>query len=110
MDNLYERNLHLPIGMIGETKRKEAYMERFKHKDPFSEHPAYHYGSHYSSPAIVFHFLLRLRPYDKGAKGIQNGEWDLPDRLFCSMEHLFRNIKEEMSDVREFVPEAYYLP
>lgn len=104
------RELHHPIGMIGEEKRAKVFLTRFKSSDNFSDHPNYHYGSHYSSPATVFNFLIRLHPYAKGCKAIQSGHFDLPDRLFFSLKFMLKNIMEEMSDVRELIPEFYYLP
>lgn len=104
------RDLKLPIGMVGNEKRALSFRKRFSTMDLFATHPQYFYGSHYSSPAIVLHYLIRLRPYEKGSKAIQNGVFDLPDRLFFSMNSLEKNIMEEMSDVRELIPEMFYLP
>jgi hypothetical protein len=67
-------------------------------------------GSHYSSPAIVFHFLIRLRPFSDGARELQSGKFDLADRLFFSIVETYRNATEELSDVRELIPEFFYMP
>ena len=109
-DGLKLRDLSRPIGMTGEERRIKTYQKRFDADETFADHPKYYYGSHYSSPAIVFHYLVRLKPYTDGCKSIQNGTFDLPDRLFFSIEHMLKNISEEMSDVRELIPEAFYLP
>lgn len=45
-----------------------------------------------------------------GAKELQNGKFDLPDRLFFDLEDSFRCATEEISDVRELIPEFFYLP
>lgn len=34
----------------------------------------------------------------------------MPDRLFFSLNSTIRSIMEEASDMREFIPELYYLP
>ena len=104
------RDLSKPIGAVGTQSRVKGYQEKFDQPDHFSGAPAYHYGSHYSSPAIVLHFLIRVSPYTEGAKAIQNGKFDLADRLFFSIDHAFRNAMEETSDVRELIPEFYSLP
>jgi hypothetical protein len=104
------RNLSKPMGAIGSASRLKSFLERFQSPDHFSSAPAYHYGSHYSSPAIILHYLIRLDPFSEGAKAIQNGHFDLPDRLFFSINHTFRNATEETSDVRELTPEFYSLP
>jgi hypothetical protein len=104
------RNLSKPMGALGSASRLKSFLERFQSPDHFSNAPAYHYGSHYSSPAIILHYLIRLEPFSEGAKAIQNGHFDLPDRLFFSINHTFRNATEETSDVRELTPEFYSLP
>lgn len=104
------RNLSRPMGTIGLPSRLKGYKEKFESKDHFSDAPSYHYGSHYSSPAIILHYLIRLSPFTEGAKSIQNGHFDLPDRLFFSVIHTFRNAIEESSDVRELIPEFYSVP
>jgi hypothetical protein len=104
------RNMTKPMGAIGTPSRIKFYQEKFNSKDHFSDIPSYHYGSHYSSPAIVLHYLIRLSPFTEGAKAIQNGHFDLPDRLFFSIVHTFRNAVEETSDVRELIPEFFSVP
>lgn len=104
------RNMAKPMGAIGNQSRIKFYQEKYNSKDHFSDIPSYHYGSHYSSPAIVLHYLIRLSPFTEGAKAIQNGHFDLPDRLFFSIIHTFRNAIEETSDVRELIPEFYSIP
>lgn len=104
------RELNQPVGMTGDQRRVNTFLKRYELDDPFAEHPNYFYGSHYSSPAIVFNFLIRIRPYHKGCKAIQNGVFDLPDRLFFSINLMLKNVMEEMGDVRELIPELFYLP
>ena len=72
--------------------------------------PSYNYGSHYSTPQIVFHYLIRLHPYSDGSKSIHNNKFDIADRIFFNLRTMFKNIRQEMSDVRELIPEFYYLP
>jgi hypothetical protein len=109
--NYFEfRNMSKPMGTIGPQSRTKFYQEKYNSKDHFSDIPSYHYGSHYSSPAIVLHYLIRLSPFTEGAKSIQNGHFDLPDRLFFSIVHTFKNAIEETSDVRELIPEFYSMP
>lgn len=104
------RNLSFPIGLVGDEKRKESYVNRYTQFSAFNSGPSYNFGSHYSSPAIVLSYLIRLRPYEKGCLAIQNGCFDLPDRLFFSFKSTLKNIMHDISDVREFIPELFYLP
>jgi hypothetical protein len=70
----------------------------------------FHFGSHYSSSAILSQFLVRIEPYTTAAKEIQGGHFDLPDRIFGSVVKSWIDATEELADVRELVPEFYFLP
>lgn len=104
------RELGLPMGLAGNPRRAATFRRRLSAKDQFAGLAPYAFGSCYSSPAIVMHFLLRLRPYAAGARELQNGAFDLPDRLFFSILSLERNLTEETADVREALPEMFCLP
>jgi hypothetical protein len=54
--------------------------------------------------------LIRILPYTDGAKELQSGKFDIADRLFFSLNETFKNATEELTDVRELVPEFFYLP
>lgn len=60
-------------------------MEKFNSKDPFNHVPPFFYGTHYSSPGVVFNFLVRISPFTEYLKNLQGGRFDLPDRLFSSL-------------------------
>ncbi len=59
---------------------------------------------------MICNFLLRLRPFADGARLLQNGQFDLADRLFFSFQESYKNAITSSSDVRELIPEFYYLP
>jgi factor associated with neutral sphingomyelinase activation len=48
------------------------------------------YGSHYSTPAFVIHYLVRAAP--EYALHLQNGEFDSPDRQFWSMAETWSSV------------------
>ena len=79
------RDLKFPIGAQDEDYRTELTRKYYQFKEdgmtPFN------YGSHYSSGGIVLHYMVRLEPFTNQAKVLQNGTFDVPDRLFCSMEN-----------------------
>ncbi|EGR32579.1 hypothetical protein IMG5_076820 [Ichthyophthirius multifiliis] len=105
------RNLQKTMGALGSQKRIEKFKEKYELSDPFNQNiPSYFFGSHYSSPAIVFQFLIRIQPFGQGALLLQNGKFDIADRLFFSISETYKNATEEMSDVRELIPEFFYLP
>ena len=70
----------------------------------------YFYGSHYSNPTYVCHYLMRIFPYSQILIEIQGDKFDNPDRLFCSLNQTFFNATTQKVDIRELTPEFYYLP
>lgn len=104
------RDLSSPMGALGPEERRATFQSRYENFDVFSSTPKFHFGSHYSSPAIVLQYLVRLYPYADGAKELQGGRFDLADRLFFSIEESYHAATEEISDVRELVPEFFFLP
>jgi hypothetical protein len=111
LQKLETRDLTKPVGAIGDKDRLKNFIKRFNSAHLFDKNvPPYYYGSHYSTPAIVIYFLIRLYPYSEGAMDFQSGVFDIADRLFHSISKCFRNTMEEMSDIRELIPEFFYLP
>ena len=72
----------------------------------------FHYGSHYSSMGVVLFFLLRVEPFTSQALTLQDGRFDHADRLFHSVRETWEHIIEpgNTSDVKELIPEAFYMP
>ena len=83
------RNLSLNIGSLGTTERLHLYQTKFSSPDPFisptTTTPPYHFGTHYSSPGVLFNYLIRLLPFTNCAKQLQGGKFDHPDRMFFSI-------------------------
>lgn len=104
------RDLSKPMGAITDS-RKNAFEERFNLWDD-PKIPKFHYGSHYSSAAIVLYYMIRLEPFTSQNIQLQGGKFDISDRLFFSIHETFKNATEDrnMSDVKELIPEFYYLP
>lgn len=50
--------------------------------DGFPEEEKFLFGSHYSSPGVVLHYLIRQEPYTSMHIALQSGRFDCPDRLF----------------------------
>ena len=107
--NVY-RDLSKPMGAIGD-KRKIQFLERYKSwEDEII--PKFHYGTHYASAATTLYYLLRLEPFTRVALQLQGGKFDHADRLFYSVQNSWHLSSAEggMSDVKELIPEFYYLP
>lgn len=109
------RDLSLPMGAQNEKRRKQfqdrfAQLSELQSIDPEATKP-FHYGTHYSTAATVSGYLIRLRPFDKIVKALQGGAFDLPDRIFSSIGQAYLSASEgSLGDVRELIPEAFYLP
>uniref|UniRef100_A0A7S0L8V8 BEACH domain-containing protein n=1 Tax=Coccolithus braarudii TaxID=221442 RepID=A0A7S0L8V8_9EUKA len=72
--------------------------------------PKFHYGSHYSTMGFVLYYLLRVEPFTAYHKGLQSGRFDHADRLFHSFKNTYHSCTHSSSDVKELVPEMFYLP
>ena len=105
------RDLSKPMGC--QTASREAELrERYKSFGEMGvDHEPYHYGTHYSSPPVVTSYLIRLEPFVRSFLLIQGGTFDYADRMFCSMEEAWKSASAgSMSDVRELIPEFFFLP
>ena len=76
------------------------------------EVPKFHYGSHYSSAGIVLFYLLRLPPFSAENQKLQGGQFDHADRLFNSVRDTWLSAagRGNTSDVKELIPEFFYIP
>lgn len=106
------RDLSKPMG-CQTIEREAGFRERY---DAFAEmgddkSPPFHYGTHYSSAMIVSSYLIRLQPFVKSYLLLQGGTFDHADRLFYSIRKAWESASRgNMSDVRELIPEFFYLP
>ncbi|EEC76165.1 hypothetical protein OsI_13474 [Oryza sativa Indica Group] len=104
------RKLDKPMGCQTEGGEEEFRKRYDSWDDP--EVPKFHYGSHYSSAGIVLFYLLRLPPFSMENQKLQGGQFDHADRLFNSVKDTWVSAagKSNTSDVKELIPEFYYLP
>ena len=113
IDYLY-RDLDSPMGMLELSeegiKRKEDYMENFHTLKYETMDKLYLYGSNYSNPIYVCNYLMRLFPFTHISIELQGHGFDKPDRLFLSVANSFYNSTTQKHDVRELIPEFFYLP
>ena len=70
----------------------------------------YNYGTHYSNPTYVSHYLSRIFPFSLVSIEIHGNKFDDPERMFFSIEKTFESVTSLKDDVRELIPEFYYLP
>ena len=98
------------MGLQGDEDRVRYFREKYESPNEEELFNEYHFGTHYSSSAIIFNFLIRIRPYSIGALTLQSGKFDVADRIFHSFCGSWSNASSSPTDLRELVPEVYTLP
>jgi len=106
-----------------EKKRKNNYISKFtmmkKEKESSekdnknnnnSNEKLFIYGSHYSNPLYVCHYLTRIFPFSNINIELQGDKFDDPNRLLISVYKSFEASSSHEGDVRELCPEFFYLP
>jgi hypothetical protein len=104
------RDLSKPIGALDPT-RLQYFIERYNSfDDPTGRIKKFHYGTHYSSAATVAFYLLRLEPFTSIHISLQGGKFDHADRQFHSIQGCWQSCLTGTSDVKELIPEFFYMP
>eukprot|EP00339_Tiarina_fusa_P026282 CAMPEP_0117073598 /NCGR_PEP_ID=MMETSP0472-20121206/51827_1 /TAXON_ID=693140 ORGANISM="Tiarina fusus, Strain LIS" /NCGR_SAMPLE_ID=MMETSP0472 /ASSEMBLY_ACC=CAM_ASM_000603 /LENGTH=570 /DNA_ID=CAMNT_0004798225 /DNA_START=1985 /DNA_END=3699 /DNA_ORIENTATION=+ len=112
--NVY-RDLSKPMGALSPARAAD-FQHRYETWIPRENEgvPKWHYGSHYSSAGIVLYYLIRQEPFTQNfLNHLQSGRFDVADRLFHSIKETWMSSSGatlNMSDVKELIPEFYYLP
>ena len=118
-----ERNFKLHIGFQnqndGGKKRCEIIKKQYNdnksdrndnQNEGDEEEDIFYFNTHYSNIVYVTNFLIRLFPYSFCAIELQGNNFDEPNRLFYSIEKTLFNLITQLSDIRELIPEFFYLP
>ena len=108
------RDLSRPIGALNEERYKgfearyESLMQSPGKGGEAGGNPLdapFLYGTHYSAPGYVLYYLLRNMPQHMLC--LQNGRFDVPDRLFHSVGSTYRSALENPADLKELIPEMF---
>ncbi|XP_064086341.1 neurobeachin-like isoform X2 [Macrobrachium nipponense] len=102
------RDLSKPIGALNPSRR--AFFEERYNSWEHDQIPPFHYGTHYSTSAFTLNWLIRLEPFTTMFLALQGGKFDHPNRMFSSVATAWKNCQRDTSDVKELIPEFYYLP
>ncbi|KAF7651115.1 hypothetical protein LDENG_00115980, partial [Lucifuga dentata] len=105
------RDLSKPMGAQTE-KRRQMFIQRYEEVENSEGDLAArcHYCTHYSSAIIVASFLVRMEPFSQTFQTLQGG-FDIPERMFHSVKKEWESAsRDNMGDVRELIPEFFYLP
>jgi WD40 repeat protein len=103
------RDLRLPIGLCGLGNRREEVETRYTEMLQMGDEP-FHYFTHYSSPAVVLYFMVRIEPFTCCQVLLQGGRFDHADRMFHSVASSWLGVTKNIQDVKEMIPEIYYFP
>ena len=115
-DNKLIRPFDTPMAMLEITdkskERKESYLQSWKssEEDEVKEENYDRYRSHYSTSLYTTYYLVRIFPYSSLRIEIQGKNFDDPNRLFNSLPVSFDNAISQKADLRELIPELFYLP
>ncbi|XP_055695703.1 neurobeachin-like protein 1 [Lutzomyia longipalpis] len=104
------RDLSKPIGVVNPKNEIEVRSKYENFEDPSGVIPKFHYGTHYSNSAGVLHYLLRIEPFTTLHVELQSGRFDVADRQFHSINQTWRQLMDSPNDVKELIPEFFYMP
>jgi len=71
-----------------------------------NKYPA-HFGTHYSTSAYIYYYLMREEPFTTLLVKLQGYKQENPDRMFYSLEEVLY-VLNTGHDNREMIPELYY--
>ncbi|KAJ7324483.1 hypothetical protein JRQ81_017503, partial [Phrynocephalus forsythii] len=106
------RDLSKPMG-AQTLERKMKFIQRYKEveKSEGNLSAQCHYCTHYSSAIIVASYLVRIEPFTRIFCSLQGGGFDAADRMFHSIRSTWESAsRDNMTDVRELIPEFFYFP
>ena len=106
------RDFSKPMGAL-DPKRLGNYISRMNdYEDPSGDDiQPFLYGTPFSSAMIVAAYMVRLEPYAQHFLKLQGGHFDLADRMFNSIFEAWQSASSvNMPDVKELIPEFFYLP
>ena len=92
------------------NENEENKIENSDNKVIEIQEKRYFYSSHYSNPFYVVHYMYKLFPYSCCAIELQGDGFDKRERQFVSIINSWKNCMNENTDVRELIPEFYFLP
>lgn len=100
-DKSIYRDLSKPIGALNPERLKE-FQKKYNH---LPEGEKYLYGSHYSSPGYVNCYIFRSEPLFMIK--MQSGKYDIPDRMFHSIEEEWKKCINHIGCVKELIPQFF---
>ncbi|CAI8037971.1 Putative neurobeachin homolog [Geodia barretti] len=102
------RDLSKPVGALNGQRlaRLEERLESWEDE----RIPPFLYGTHYSTMAFVLHWLVRVEPFTTAHIQFHDGVFDQGSRMFNSILQSWNNVCSDSANVKELIPELFYLP
>ena len=110
------RPFGVPVGMLDisdESKeRKQSFISSWEisENDEEKDEENRRYRTHYSNSLYVTYYLVRIFPFSSIRIELQGKSFDDPNRLFNSLSESFNCALTQKSDIRELIPEFFFLP
>ncbi|XP_031429737.1 neurobeachin-like protein 2 isoform X1 [Clupea harengus] len=104
------RDLSKPIGVVNKRHAQNVKEKYESFEDSTGTIDKFHYGTHYSNAAGVMHYMIRMEPFTSLHIQLQSGRFDCADRQFHSVAAAWQARMESPVDVKELIPEFFYLP
>ena len=100
------RNFKYPMAAQTEENQNIALNRFIDDEDSQLKFPA-HFGTHYSTSAYVYFYLMREEPFTTLLVKLQGYKQENPDRMFYSLDDVL-NVLDAGHDNREMIPELFY--
>jgi len=111
------RDLQKPSGLICshmlklvESNKIEEYNHSYERTKIDSPKYPYHYSTYISSPTTIIEFALRLQPFGELGDECSYFKKITQSSLSYSMKSYLEKMASNIEDVRELIPELFYLP
>jgi len=102
------RNLSCPIG--AQTIEKVNHLKDYYDEISRMGETPYMYSSGPISPLSLCLYLLRIEPFTSSHISLQGGKFDLPSRLFSSMNTMYSIVTKSLNSNWELSPEFFFMP
>lgn len=104
------RDLSKPLGVVNVNNISLVKAKYEQFEDPSGLVEKFHYGTHYSNSAGVLQYLVRTEPFTTLHIELQSNRFDVADRQFHSISGTWKMLMDNSNDVKELIPEFFYLP
>ena len=101
-----KRDLKYPMAAQTERNRDIAMKRFLDDEESQSSKFPNHFGTHYSTSAYVYYYLMRVEPYTTLMIKLQGYKQEVAERMFSNIDELL-NIFNNGRDNREVIPEVF---